>query len=414
MRGRTVNSDFLFEPYSHEFSRDPYRVYARMRREHPIFYHAEWDTWIFSSYEDINKLLVDKRLGRTLDHVSSEAEIAAHREKHQWAIAPMHSKYVKISILDSEATLHDRLRKAVFNEFTTRGVNHLNGDIQRIVDQQIKAIASRKTFDFIEDFVAPIPGLVIGKVLGVPAEQCAQLRTWSENIVQFFEPERTDEHRILAEQATQEFVDYLRTLLEQRKQSPRDDLITRMIAWRDGGDRLSDDELVSTCMTILMAGHGSTIDVAGNGMLALLCNPGQLSALRQDPTLIKTAVQEMFRYDPPLPYFHRYVLEDMSYKDRKFKKGTMLGFLYGSANRDENQYDEPDKFNIRRSPKRHLAFGGGTHHCLGNHLARLNMSIIFNTLLQRFPGLKLGVDIDQLRHRVGCSSRGLLCLPVKK
>jgi cytochrome P450 len=218
---------------------------------------------------------------------------------------------------------------------------------------------------------------------------------------------------LLAERATIEFVDYLGSLLAQRKQSPQDDLVTQMIEWRDGDDRLSDDELVSTCMTILMAGHGSTIDVAGNGMLALLCNPQQMSTLRREPSLIKSAVQEMFRYDPPLPYFHRYVLEDLSYKGRDFKKGTMLGFLYASANRDANQYDEPDKFDIGRSPKRHLAFGGGVHHCLGNHLARLNMSIIFNTLLQRFPDLALAVDVAQLEYRVGCSSRGLLSLPVR-
>ena len=408
-----MDKNIPFAPYSRTFSRDPYPVYARLRQEQPIFYHEEWGAWIFSKYEDINKLLVDKRLGRTLDHISSEAEIAAYREKHQWAAAPMHSKYVKVSIIDSEGLLHERLRKAVFKVFTVGGVDHLTDDIQRIVDRQIDAIASREAFDFIEDFVAPIPGLVIGRVLGVPDAECAQLRTWSENIVQFFEPERTDAHRVLAEQATVEFADYLSSLMEQRKQSPQKDLISQMIDWRDGDDRLSDDELVSTCMTILMAGHGSTIDVAGNGLLALLCHPRQMSALRQEPSLMKTAIQEMFRYDPPLPYFHRYALEDMTYKGWEFKKGAMLGFLYASANRDEKQFDDADNFDIRRSPKRHLAFGGGTHHCLGNHLARLNMSIIFNSLLQRFPDLELGADVGELEYRLGCSSRGLLSLPLK-
>lgn len=408
-----MDGKILFEPYSREFSRNPYEVYTQLRRHQPIFYHGDWAAWIFSSYEDINTLLVDKRLGRTLDHVSTDAEIAIHREKHNWASAPMHSKYVKVSIIDSEGRLHERLRKAVFKEFTVRGVDHLNDNIQRIVDRQVEKIESQNSIDFIEDFVAPIPGLVIGAVLGVPDGECAQLRTWSENIVQFFEPERKDQHRMLAEQSTIEFADYLRALLEQRKQRPQIDLISQMIGWRDGDDRLDDDELVSTCMTILMAGHGSTIDVAGNGMLALLCHPEQMAALRQEPSLMKNAIQEMFRYDPPLPYFHRYALEDMTYKGRDFKRGTMLGFLYGSANRDENQFHEADKFDIRRSPKRHLAFGGGTHHCLGNHLARLNMSVIFNTLLQRFPNLKLGVNVNELEYRAGCSSRGLRYLPVK-
>ena len=408
-----MNGKLFFDPYSREFSRDPYLIYAQLRRQQPIFFHEDWGAWIFSTYEDINAMLVDKRLGRTLDHVSTDSEIATHREKHNWAAAPMHSKYVKVSILDSEGRLHERLRKAVFKEFTVRGVDHFNGTIQRIVDRQVEKIASQKTFDFIEEFVAPIPGLVIGAVLGVPEGECGQLRIWSENIVQFFEPERTDQHRELAEQSTIEFADYLRVLLEQRTLNPQNDLISQMIDWRDGDDRLNDDELVSTCMTILMAGHGSTIDVAGNGMLALLCHPQQMAALRQEPSLMKNAIQEMFRYDPPLPYFHRYALEDVTYKGREFRKGTLLGFLYASANRDENQFQEADKFDIRRSPKRHLAFGGGTHHCLGNHLARLNMSIIFNTLLQRFPDLKLGVDVHELEYRAGCSSRGLLGLPME-
>ena len=407
-----MNNAFHFEPYHQVFSRDPYSVYARMRQEHPIFYHAPWGAWIFSSYQDINKLLTDKRLGRTLDCVSTEAEIINYREQHNWAAAPMHSKYVKVSIIDSEGRLHERLRNAVFQEFTVGGVDHLTDNIQRIVDQQVSAVASGKTFDFIEDFVAPIPGLVIGRVLGVPDAECDQLRIWSENIVQFFEPERTDEHRSLAEQATVEFSAYLSSLLEQRKQSPQEDLVSAMIAWREDGERLSDDELISTCMTILMAGHGSTIDVAGNGMLALLCHPEQMSALRQDPSLMKSAIHEMFRYDPPLPYFQRYALEDMSYNGQQFKKGTVFGFLYASANRDENQYEQAHKFDITRRQKRHLAFGGGTHHCLGNHLARLNMSIIFNTLLQRFPKLELAVDVNELEYRGGCSSRGLRCLPI--
>jgi cytochrome P450 len=409
-----MDSNILFDPYSPEFSGDPYKVYRQLRQQQPILYHKPWATWIFSRYEDINTLLTDKRLGRTMDHVSTEGEIAAYRQKHHWAEAPAHSKYVKVSILDSEGQLHERLRNAVFREFTAPGVNHLEDGIRQIVNAQLDGISSRSSFDFVEDFVAPIPGLVIGKVLGVPDGECAQLRTWSEDIVQFFEPERTSIQRELAEQSTLDFVAYLSALTEERRRHPREDLISRMIGWRDGTDRLSEDELISTCMTILMAGHGSTIDVAGNGMLALLRHPQQMRDLTEQPSLMKSAIQEMFRYDPPLPYFHRFVLEDMSYKGKQFKKGAMLGFLYASANRDEKQFDEADQFDIRRRPKRHLAFGGGSHHCLGNHLARLNMSLIFQMLLQRFPSMRLGLGADQLQYRVGCSSRGLISLPIEK
>ena len=401
-----------FEPYSAEFARDPYPVYTHLRRECPVYYHESWDAWLFSRYEDIRTLVLDERLGRTMDHVMSPEEVAADRASRDWEAAPNHSRYVKVSIIDSEGELHDRLRKAVFRLFTPARVSDLRGFIQRLIDRQIDALGLVGDFDFIEDLVAPVPGFVIGETLGVPARERPRLRTWSENIVQFFEPERTVAHRELAEQATTEFAAYLEALVAQRRERPGCDLLSEMIAWRDGGVRLSHDELLSTAMTILMAGHGSTIDAASNGMLALLRHPEQVAALQADPGLMPTAVQEMFRYDAPLPYFHRYALDDMEYRGRSFAKGAKFGFLYASANRDEAWFAAPDTFDIRREPNRHLAFGGGVHHCLGSHLARLNMEIMFNTVLRRLPGLSLAVAEDDLQWKPGIQSRGLVRLPV--
>ena len=407
-----MNTPFHFDPYSVEFARDPYPVYARLRRECPVYYHPTWDAWLFSGYEDIKTLVMDDRLGRTMDHVMSRDEIDADRASRDWDAAPYHSRYVKVSILDSEGALHDRLRKAVFRMFTPARVSRLRGFIQALADRQIDALGGVREFDFIEDLVAPVPGFIIGEMLGVPERDRPQLRTWSEDIVQFFEPERTAAHRELAERATTEFVAYLGDLTATRRKQPGDDLISAMIAWRDGDSRLDQVELISTAMTVLMAGHGSTIDALGNGMLALLRHPQQMAALQTDPGLIQTAVQEMFRFDAPLPYFHRYVLEDMQYRGHSFAKGAKFGFLYAAANRDEAGFAAPDRFDIRREPNRHLAFGGGAHHCLGSHLARLNMAVIFNTVLRRLPGLELAVEEDTLQWRPGIQSRGLVRLPV--
>ncbi len=407
-----MHPSFNFDPYSVEFARDPYPVYARLRRECPVYYHPTWDAWLFSGYEDIKTLVMDERLGRTMDHVMSRDEIDADRASRDWDAAPNHSRYVKVSILDSEVALHDRLRKAVFRMFTPALVNRLRGFIQELADQQIDALGGVREFDFIEDLVAPVPGFIIGEMLGVPERDRPQLRTWSEDIVQFFEPERTVAHRELAERATTEFVAYLDDLTATRRKQPGDDLISAMIAWRDGDSRLDQVELISTAMTVLMAGHGSTIDALGNGMLALLRHPQQMAALQTDPELIHTAVQEMFRFDAPLPHFHRYVLEDMTYRGHSFSKGAKFGFLYAAANRDEAGFPAPDRFDIRREPNRHLAFGGGAHHCLGSHLARLNMAVIFNTVLRRLPGLELAVEEDTLQWRPGIQSRGLVRLPV--
>ena len=402
-----------FEPYSSEFARDPYPVYARLRREYPVYYHESWDTWLFSRYEDMKTLVLDERLGRTMDHAMSPEEVAADRARRDWDAAPNHSRYVKVSILDSEGELHERLRKAVFRMFTPARVGDLQGFIQSVIDRQIDALEPAGEFDFMEDLIAPVPGFVIGEMLGVPELDRPQLRAWSEDIVQFFEPERTVTHRELAERATAEFAVYLADLTAMRRQQSGDDLISEMIAWRDGAKRLDQGELISTAMTVLMAGHGSTIDALGNGMLALLRHPEQMAALKADAGLIHTAVQEMFRYDAPLPYFHRFALDHMEYRGYSFKKGTKLGFLYASANRDEACFDNPDTFDIRRSPNRHLAFGGGVHHCLGSHLARLNMEIIFNTVLRRLPGLRLAVTEDELIWKPGILTRSLARLPVR-
>lgn len=397
-----------FEPYSAAFTADPYAVYARLRHESPLYHHAPWDAWLLFCDEDIRTLLTDARLGRVMDAVMSPAQLHAWRREQGWDAAPMHSRYVKTSIIDSEGELHDRLRKAVFRVFTPRAVAQLEPYVQTVVSRQIDAVSAQGGMDFIADCVAPVPGLVIGALLGVPEADCAQLRRWSEDIVQFFEPERSPAHRALAESATIAFADYLETLIDERRRRPGEDLVSAMLAWQDNDGRpLSHDELVSTCMTVLMAGHGSTIDAAGNGLLALLQHPDQLALLKRSPALAAGAVQEMFRFDPPLPYFHRHVLAPLQIRGQPFERGATLGFCYASANRDPARFPDPDRFDIRRTPNRHLAFGGGIHHCLGNHLARMNMICLFNTLLARLPGLRLADPDAAPAYRRSFTSRGL-------
>ena len=404
-----MKKTFSFRPFSSEFARDPYAVYARMRNECPIYYFEEWELYLLSRYEDIAALVNDPGLVRTLDHLMSEEQLQEKRLAEKWDDTPKLSRYIRISMLDSESDIHDRLRKLVFRMFTPVRVHLLRDLIQQYVDSCIDQIIEQGQMDFIEDFVASIPGFIIGKLLGVPESERAQLRIWSENIVQVFEPERTAEQIKLAEDTTGDFANYLVELAEQRRVEPEQDLISELIRAKLEG-KLSEDEFISTCMLILMAGHGSTIDASGNGMLALLKHPQQLAKLRHSPELITTAIQEMFRYDPPLPYFHRFALEDMQYKGMKFAKGTKFGVLYASANRDPAQFNQADAFDIARQPNRHLAFGIGAHFCLGNHLARLNMDVIFSSLLARMPNLRLETDLPE--YRIGLTSRGLKSLPV--
>ena len=404
-----MQKEFSFQPFTSEFSRDPYAVYSRMRDEHPIYYYKDWDAYLLSTYKDIATLVNDPRLVRTFDHVMTREEVKARREVENWQSTPNVSRYIRVSMLDGEGEMHDRLRKLVFRLFTPVRVHALRDFVQRQVNTQIDTIIDKGAMDFIEDFVAPIPGFIIGKLLGVPEDERAQLRLLSENIVQFFEPERSAAQIKLAEDTCTEFAEYLVKLAEKRRLKPEDDLISELITAKTDG-KLSEDEFISTCMLILMAGHGSTIDVSGNGMLALLTHPEQKHKLSTEPVLIQTAVQEMFRYDPPLPYFHRFVLEDMEYKGNLYTKGTKIGVLYASANRDPDQFPNPDVFDVIRKPNRHLAFGIGAHFCLGNHLARLNMDIMFTSILKRIPGIRLATEKPEFR--IGITSRGLKALPV--
>jgi len=260
--------------------------------------------------------------------------------------------------------------------------------IETYVDRLLDQLLQQREFDFVADLASHVPGHIIGHLLGVPIEDCPQLRIWSENIVQFFDVGRTPAHKLLAENATTEFYLYLSDLIADRKKNPQEDLISSLVAAQNAGE-MSEPELISTCMLILAAGHGSTIDVLGSGMHALISHQEQMSLLRQEPGHIQMAVQEMFRFESPLPFFHRYASEALVLNGQQYPKGTKFGLLYGSANRDPDQFPDADTFDITRNPNRHVAFGRGAHLCLGNHLSRLDMEVIFLGILRRTRHIEL-------------------------
>ena len=392
-----------FAPLSDAFAKDPYPFYADLRAREGLTYFEDFDVWLASRFSDVSAIVLDPNMVRSMEHIASAEEIADQKRAGNWHDMPYHSRFVQFSLLDSDGEVHDRLRKQVFKLFTPVMVNALRGDIEAIVATKVDALADRSEIDFIEDFAAHIPGHVIGRILGVPDADCPQLRVWSENIVQFFDIDRSDERKQIAESATTEFYNFLLDLKAQREKAPKEDLLSQMIVSERNGD-MNHDEFISTAMLILMAGHGSTIDVLGSGMHALLRFPAEMQRLRADNSLMKTAVQEMFRFEPPLPFFHRYATQEVEIAGQVFPRGTKFGVLYGAANRDPEQFPDPNRFDVSRTPNWHIAFGRGAHFCLGNHLARLNMDIIFTTLLRRFSEIRLADP--EPRYRRGLSVRG--------
>ncbi|POF28933.1 cytochrome P450 [Roseibium marinum] len=397
------STDLCFAPLSAEFARDPYPFYAALRAREGLTYYQDFDVWLASRFTDVSRIVLDEHMVRSLEHIAGPEEIAAQKQAQNWHDMPHHSRFVQFSLLDSDGAVHDRLRKQVFKLFTPVMVGKLRDGIQAYVDTLFDSLDGRDEIDFIGDLAAHVPGHIIGRILGVPDEDCPQLRIWSENIVQFFDIDRSNERKELAERNTTEFYRYLLKLKAEREANPEDDLMSLMIeAERQG--HMNHDEFISTAMLILMAGHGSTIDVLGSGMHALLKFPNEMLRLRADPGLMKTAVQEMFRYEAPLPFFHRYSTEDVEIGGRTFPRGTKFGVLYGSANRDPEQFPDADRFDAGRTPNWHIAFGRGAHFCLGNHLARLDMDIIFSTLLKRFGTIELAEDT--VSYKRGLSVRG--------
>ena len=405
----TRSTTVRFDPTSAAFADDPYTAYAALRALDQPYYFAPIDTWLLTRVADVERVALDKSMVRSTETLLTTEERREQQRQRNWHDMPNHERFVQVNLLETEGETHDRLRKVVFREFTPAMISRQREATQAYVDRLLGKLGDEREIDFVQEFASHVPGLIIGHILGVPDADAPKLRHWSEEIVRFYDVGRDDDDKARAELATTEFHDFLTALLKDRARAPKDDLLSRLIEHRNAG-ALSQDELISTAMLILMAGHGSTIDVLGSGLHALLRFPDQHARLRDDPGLIKTAVQEMFRFESPLPFFHRFATEEAVVGGKRFPAGTRFGLLYGAANRDPERFDNPDLFDIARTPNRHMAFGGGIHFCLGNHLARLDMDVIFTTLNARFRKIEL---VDQTpQYKQSLSERGPVSLRI--
>ncbi|MCZ6717309.1 MAG: cytochrome P450 [Gammaproteobacteria bacterium] len=401
----------LLQPYGQAFAANPYPTYARLREQNPIFHSEEFGLTFFTRYRDIVNLLSDKRLGRTMSHVMGPEEKTERHRQEDWQATPAYSRFVRVNLLESEGADHARLRRLLAKAVDARRIGGLSQRIEMLVDELLEGVVDCKEIDFLAEIAVPLPVYVISEMLGWPAEERHRLRPWSADIVRLYEKDHSEEDVVRAEAATEEFAGMLGELAELRRSDPRDDLISAFALLESDGEILNKDELIASCMMLLNAGHEALVNSAGNGLLALLRHPEQGRRLQRDRSMMKTATEEMLRYDSPLQFFHRFVLEDMNYGDFEFRQGDKVGLLYGSGNRDPAAFERPDSFDIGRDPNRHLAFGLGPHFCLGAPLARLELGILFNKLLRRFPGVQL-VD-EHPEYRTGLVFRGLKQLSVR-
>lgn len=405
----TQNPAIPFDPTSPAFAANPYPTYAALRALEAPFADPITGALLLARMADMSRLVLDKAAVRAPSAVFTPKELTAAQKARGWDGMPAHEAFVQVSLLDSDGPDHRRLRKLVMGEFTATRVAQMRARITAHVDDLLDAALAAGEVDFVAELAAPLPGQIIGSLLGVPDADAPLLRHWSEEVVRFFDVGRGAADKARAEAATAEFADYLRAAIEARRTAPRDDLLSVLIAHEAAG-RLDRRELISTAMLILMAGHGSTIDVMGSGLHALLTHPAQMAQLRAALELMPGAVEEMFRFDSPLPYFHRFAAAPVEVMGRTYPKGTQFGLLYGAANRDPAAFDDPDRFDVTRTPNRHIAFGRGAHLCLGNQLSRLDMEIFFTRLLARTKEIRM---IGPVQWKPGLSVRGPSHLPVR-
>ncbi|WP_455357504.1 cytochrome P450 [Streptomyces sp. SYSU K217416] len=375
-----------FDPWSPRFVADPYPAYAELRARGRAHRFAPTGQWLIPHHADVSALLRDRRLGRTYLHRFTHEEFG--RTPPPAAHEPFHVLNGN-GLLDLEPPDHTRIRRLVSKAFTPRTVERLAPTVQRLAAELVGNLVADGGGDLVESVAEPLPVAVIAEMLGIPETDRPLLRPWSADIVGMFELNPTEEAAARAVRASVEFSAYLRELIAVRRKAPGDDLVSALISAHDEGDRLSEQEMVSTCVLLLNAGHEATVNTTANGWWTLFRHPDQLAALRAAPdALLSTAVEELMRFDTPLQMFGRWVLDDIEVGGTVIPRGSEVALLFGSANRDPARFADPDSLDLARTDNPHITFGAGIHFCLGAPLARLELAASFGTLLREAPGLR--------------------------
>jgi len=367
------------------FFQDPYPVFEAIRAISPVFFWEEQAVWCFLAADDVNALYRDRRFGREILHVATREELGIPEIPVR--LKPFYD-VDGLSMLEREPPVHTRLRTLVNRAFVSRQIERLRPRIEALCNELIDGFAAKGEIDLIEAYATPIPITVIAEILGVPVERAPDLLAWSHAMVGMYQLGRTPAMEDAAVAATLAFSAFLRGYVQERRGKPGDDLISQLISAEEKGEKLSEDELITTCILLLNAGHEATVHALGNGVRAILRSGAEPSALFATPESTAATVEECLRYDPPLHMFTRYALEDLEYGGIVLKKGQQVGLMLGAANRDPNRYAVADRFDTTRELKPHVSFGLGIHFCIGAPLARLEMQVALPILFERLKGLR--------------------------
>ena len=387
-----------YNPLSDEMVRDPYPIYTKLRERSPVHYSRLAGGLVLSRYADVDGIL--------RDHARFSSDPDLRKSPRGGYKQPVEER----SMLFMDPPDHTRLRSLVNKAFTRAAINALEPRIRAIMGTLLDEISDTSKFDLMETVAIPLPVIVIAEMLGIPREDRARFRAWSDRRARLLEPTLTRAERKIADEASKDLSRYFLSIIRSRQGEPRDDILTLLVQAEEQGDTLTETEMLNMLRLLLVAGNETTTNLIGNGMLALLRHPEQLQALRDDPGLIPAAVDELLRYDSPVQLALRCAVEDSDINGTPVRAGQDVILLGGSANRDPDAFENPDQLDFNRPKQDHISFGRGIHYCLGAVLARLEGRIAFEMLLERFDTLRLLTGRPAFRNSIVL--RGLESLPV--
>jgi cytochrome P450 len=357
-----------------DFVRDPYPALAQLREQGPVLWHEQMGMWLATTHESVSQVLRNRAFGRLWNDWEPAEQMEPFNTLH------------RNQLMENEPPAHTRLRRLLASAFGRGHVERMRPRIEELAAEMVAELGDE--FDVLSDYAEPMPVFVIADLLGVPRADHVLLRDWSQAIVHMYEPNVGDDVKDAAIKASTAFADYVRDVVADRRKNPGQDLISDLIAVRDEGSKLNDDELIATVVLLLNAGHEASVNTFGNGFNALLNHPEQMRRITSGEVPVDVALEELIRFDAPLQLFERTATADVEVCGTTVKQGQKIASLMGSANRDASVFERADEFDVSRDPNPHVGFGMGLHFCLGAPLARLELQISLRTLLEAYPTLR--------------------------
>jgi cytochrome P450 len=395
---------------STEFLADPYPILRQLREEDPVHWSDSIGGWILTRYDDmvptfreVSRFSNEGRLAKTVEYLPAESRAT---------FKPLEEHFRRKSLIHSDPPDHTRLRSLVTSVFNATRVEAMRPRMQAIVDQILDSALRDGHMDVIKDLAVPLPFTILGGILGVPLEDQAQVKDWADGLLAFQGSNKPEEALLeRSQKALIEIRQYMTELIREKRRQPREDLLSHLLAAESEGEKLTEQELVYSCITLLVAGHETTTSFIGNGIYTLLTHPDQWHQLQKDPSLLNSALEEILRYESPVSRQPRLMKADAELGGKQICQGQVVFQMINAANRDPAYFADPDRFNIRRQPNRHIAFGLSIHFCVGAVLARTEGQVVFRTVMDRMPNIRL-VNEEPEWDLQKPNSRMLRTLPV--